>query len=197
MSRYNPKIPKIYSVLQQPNKENEAAVLINRTIFAIFAGLIVIYMRQILLVLLLLISATGFSQQYINKSKSDVKKKLDKSPVNLDGISTRITETNSSITRNLQGPGEISTDEVYLFDSSGKCSSEKIISNCDSCFDRLLKAVLDQKKYEWKLINANQYVSKFSAGLFLEMQGVNNIYSFTILRTNLDKKMYDFLMKNK
>ncbi len=154
-------------------------------------------MRQIIIVLLLLISATGFSQQYVNMSKIEVKKSLDRSSLNIDGISTRITETDSSITRKLKGPIGISTDEVYVFDRSGKCSSEKIITNCDTCLERLLKAVLDHKKYRWKLINANQYVSKFSAGMFIETQAANAIYSFTILRTNLDRKMYKFLMKNK
>jgi hypothetical protein len=152
-------------------------------------------MRQIIIVLLLLISVTGFSQQYINKSKSDVKKQLDKSTIKMDGISTRITETDSSITLKLEGPGGISTDEVYVFNKSGKCSSEKIITNCDSCYERLLKAVLDIKKYRWKLININQYVSKFSAGMFIETQAANHVYSFTILMTNLDRKMYKFLMK--
>src|SRR5258706_2572778 len=139
-------------------------------------------MRQIILVLLLLISVKGFSQQYINKSKSDVKKMLDKYPGEMDGISTRITETDSSITLEKKGPGEISTDEVYIFDRSGKSSSEKVISNCCSCYEQLLKAVLDNKKYRWKLINANQYVSKFSAGMFIEIQATGTIYSFMIFK---------------
>lgn len=154
-------------------------------------------MRQIIPVLLLLISGTGFSQQYINKNKSDVKEKLDKAYFNFHGISVKIIETDSSITREMKGPGEVSSDEVYIFDRSGTCSSEKVITNCDTCFERLLKMVLAKKKYRWKRVNANQYVSKFSAGMFIEMQGANGIYSFTILNTNLDRKMYKFMMKNK
>lgn len=154
-------------------------------------------MRLLLIVSLLLISATGYSQRYINKNKSEVKKQLDKSSVKVEGILTIITETDSSITREVKGPGGVITDEVYRFSKSGKCIAEKTITPCDSCFEKLLKAVLDNKKYRWKQININQYVSEYAERLLLETQAINNIFSFTILTTDLNRKMYRSLIKNK
>ncbi len=154
-------------------------------------------MKPIFIVLLLLISAKGYSQHYINKNRSDVKEMLGKSFLNLPGTSAKIIETDSSITREVKGPGETIIQEIYIFDKSGKCNAEKTITACDSCIEKLLKRVIDNKKYRWKKINLNQYISKYTERLLLETQAINNKFSFTILRTGLDRKTYRSLIKNR
>lgn len=153
-------------------------------------------MYRVIIVFLLLVPATGFSQLYINKTKSHVKREVSKYISENDSITTNITETDSTLLMTFRGAGATEADHIYNFDKSGKCSSEKTITWCDSCLEKLLQPLLAEKKYEWKKINLNQYVAKFSAGIFLEMQISGDIYSFTIFRITLTKEMYTSLFEN-
>jgi hypothetical protein len=152
-------------------------------------------MFRFIIVILFFLPAAGFSQSYINKTKSHVKKELGKRYLKKDSISTTITETDSTLLLKVRGAGTIEADHIYSFDRSGKCSSEKTITWCDSCHEKLLQPLLAEKKYNWKKINMNQYISGFSASLFIEIQINDNIYSFTIFRFSLSKKMYDSLLE--
>ena len=151
-------------------------------------------MYRIIIVFLLFLPATGISQLYINKTKSRVKQELGKKFLEKDSISAHITETDSTLLLKLRGAGFIESDHIYSFDKSGKCSSEKTTTWCDSCHEKLLQLLLAEKKYHWKKINMNQYVSDFSASLFIEIQISNDIYSFIILKFSLSKEMYDSLL---
>jgi hypothetical protein len=153
-------------------------------------------MFRILIAILLFLPATGFSQLYINKTKSHVKQDLSKSISKNDSITSIITETDSTILMSVRGTGATEADHIYSFDNAGKCSAEKTITWCDSCFEKLLQPLLAEKKYQWKKINLNQYVARFSAGVFMEMQITGTIYSFTIFRINLTKEMYTSLFEN-
>ena len=154
-------------------------------------------MYRVIIVFLLIVPSTGFSQLYINKTKSQVKQELGKKFLKKDSISASITETDSTLLMKVRGTGATEADHIYSFDKSGKCSAEKTVTWCDSCFEKLLQPVLAQKKYQWKKININQYVSEFSAGVFLEIQVTGNTYSFTIFRLNFSRKMYKFLLEDK
>jgi hypothetical protein len=153
-------------------------------------------MFRLLPFLLVLLPSTIFSQLYINKSKSSVKEEISKIFSGKNNITVTLSETDSSLSMKTRGTGTIEADYLYSFDKAGKCSAEKTVTWCDSCNDKLLQQVLGEKKYEWKKINLNQYISKFEVGVFLELQVTGNTYSFTIYRTNLNKKMYKFLMEN-
>ena len=154
-------------------------------------------MYRVIIVLLLFVPSTGFSQLYINKTKSQVKQELGKIFLKKDSIPTSITETDSTLLMKVRGTGVTEADYTFSFDKSGKCSAEKTVTWCDSCHEKLLQSLLAEKKYRWKKININQYVSKYSAGVFIEIQATGNTYSFTIFRLNLNKKMYRFLLENK
>lgn len=154
-------------------------------------------MLRFIIGFLILFPLTGFSQLYINKTKSQVKQDFGKKFLKKDGISASITETDSSLLLKVRGSGAIEADHIYSFDKSGKCSTEKTVTWCDSCYEKLLQPLLVAKKYKWKKINMNQYISEFSAGFFVEIQVTGNTYSFTIFRLNLNRKMYRFLLENK
>src|SRR5436190_13679426 len=124
-------------------------------------------MFRYIIVILLFWPAMGFSQFYINKTKSQVKQELGKKFLKKDSNSASITETDSTLLLKLRGAGIVESDHIYRFDKSGKCSSEKTITWCDSCHEKLLQSLLAEKKYDWKKINMNQYVSDFSASLFI------------------------------
>jgi hypothetical protein len=96
-------------------------------------------MYRVVIVFLLLMPATGFSQLYINKTKSHVKQELSKYISKNDSITTTITETDSTLLMAVRGAGATEADHIYSFDKSGKCSSEKTVTWCDSCLEKLLK----------------------------------------------------------
>ena len=152
-------------------------------------------MFRFIIVILFFLPVTGFSQLYINKTKSQVKHELGKKFLKKDSTSASITETDSTLLLKLRGAGIIESDHVYSFDKTGKCNSEKTITWCDSCHEKLLQPLLAVKKYNWKKINMNQYVSEFSASLFIEVQIDDDTYSFTIFKFSLSKKMYDSLLE--
>ena len=152
-------------------------------------------MLRFIIVILFFLPATGFSQLYINKTKSQVKHELSKRFLKKDSVSAIITETDSTLLLKIRGSGVIESDHIYGFDRSGKCSTEKIITWCDSCHEKLLQSLLAEKKYNWKKINMNQYVSEFSASLFIEIQVIDDTYSFTIFKFSLSKEMYDSLLE--
>lgn len=166
----------------------------------IFAGLFSCQrknMFRFIIAFLMLVPSTSFSQLYINKTKSRVKGEIGKVFFGKDNISASISETDSSLVMKVRGTGTTEADYIYSFDKSGKCSAEKTVTGCDSCHVKLFQPVLAQKKYRWKKINLNQYISKFSAAVFIELQATGNTYSFTIFRLKLKRKMYGSLLKNK
>jgi hypothetical protein len=132
---------------------------------------------------------------YINKTKSGVKQELGKTFGKEKNMTADITETDSTIFMKIRGANTIEADHIYSFDKSGKCSSEKTITWCDTCHEKLLQPLLADIKYKWKKINMNQYISVFEAGVFVEIQMIDNTWSFTIFRMDLSRKMYDFLLE--
>lgn len=87
------------------------------------------------------------------------------------------------------------TQQIYVFDEKGLCLTETTITRCDSCHDGYLKVVLDKKKYNWKKINENQYISRFEDNLMIELFPEGEIRSFSVLRTDFTRELYDLLLK--
>ncbi|MBL7725589.1 MAG: hypothetical protein JNK27_15680 [Chitinophagaceae bacterium] len=148
-----------------------------------------------LLTFLLLISPV-YSQGYINLKRTEVistlKKKFQPAGNNQATISL-LKDTVKVI------PADNRANEpvyIYLFDESGRCKSETIMTRCDSCLTGLLQAALAQKKYEWKKINENQYISKFEDKLMIELPPENPNHSFSFLRVEWTRKLYDLLIKD-
>ncbi len=153
-------------------------------------------MKKIYLALLLLIPAIGFSQQFIGKSKSQVKKELQHQIKKNDTLSIVLTENDSSLVCSVNDKKISPADFIYGFDKAGKCQSEKVIVGCDSCYKKFLQGVLTQKKYGWKKINENQYVSKYAAQMMIELPTDNKSFQYIILRTEWNKELYDMMTGN-
>jgi hypothetical protein len=141
-------------------------------------------------------SFSCFSQNYINKTKAQVKKELNEYISKNDSLNATVSETDVAIVLVIKGPKTLPADFIYRFDKAGKCISEKVVAGCDSCFTKYFQAVLDRKKYEWKKINENQYISGFAAKMMIELPPDSKNYSFVILRTDWSKQMYDLLRGN-
>jgi hypothetical protein len=153
-------------------------------------------MTRIIAFCFVLISFSGFSQTYINKNKAQVKKELNEYITKNDSLNATIKETASSIILTIKGQGALPADFIYHFDKKGKCNSEKVMTNCDSCYNKYFQATLDRKEYRWRKINENQYISSFAAKMMIELPPDSKDFSFTILRTDWSKQMYDLLTAN-
>jgi hypothetical protein len=148
------------------------------------------------LLILILFPFSVRSQGFINKNRPFVKEQLERQ-VWADNRA-RIVESDSTFSINYPEQGELRTTFTYTFDNNGYCKAEYINASCDSCYQKYLKNVLSQKtRFRWRELNANQYVSKYSAKLLLEVTPEAKAYSYRILRTSWTRKQYKLLMKGK
>ena len=84
---------------------------------------------------------------------------------------------------------------AFVFDAEGLCEAEIFICESGSRFTRQLEAILAKKKYAWKRLNENQFISRFEDGLLLEISPEPPLHSFAILRTGWTREVYDLLLK--
>lgn len=151
---------------------------------------------RIILYLFILSPFTGLSQKYFDKSKAEVKKELDHYIKAQSSLSPSVQETDSTLILQLNEAGQI-RQTIFGFDAvSGKCSSEKQIASGKKEYNKLLQDLLSQKSFGWKKLNENQYVSKFSVQMLIELPQEENDYSFIIFRTKWTKELYDLLTTN-
>ncbi len=146
--------------------------------------------------ILMLLPATCFSQNLIGKTKDVVMKELQDQILSDKSLTKKLSDKDSLIILTQYAGTSRYTDFYYGFDRSGKCRQEKIISGCESCFNNHLDKILEQKMFEWKKINGNQYVSKFSDYLLVEIQTEKNNYSINILRTDWTQELYNMIIGN-
>jgi hypothetical protein len=149
------------------------------------------------ILLTLLMSFTSLAQNFINKNKSEVISKLNKYDLGNANAKSTITQTDSSVVMNVSGPGVQPVTFIYLFDADGKCMTERTIANCDSCQNKYLQYALVQKKYKWKKINENQYVSSYKKKRMIELPADNTDKSMTVIRITWTKKIYNMLAGSK
>jgi hypothetical protein len=150
-------------------------------------------MKRIIIALLLLSPATIFSQNFIGKNKKQVKKFLQQQITKNDSLTITLTDNDSVILYSIKAGKVLPADFVYGFTNAGKCRLEKVTAECDSCYQKFLRTVLEQKKYGWKKINENQYISKYAARLMIELPAESKELSYTILRTKWSKQLYNQL----
>ena len=150
-------------------------------------------MKKKFLLVLLLFPVIGFSQNFIGKSKTQVNKELQRQIVKNDSLEITLSDKGSTLLLSVKAGKVSPADFIYGFDKSGKCQSEKIIAGCDSCYNKFLQAALAIKKYGWKKINENQYVSKYTSRMMIELPAENKELTYTILRTEWTKEAYNML----
>lgn len=153
-------------------------------------------MWRIGLLLFLLLPTFGSSQNFIGKKKAQVLKELQAYAKKNDSLTATITDKDSIITCSITADKTQPADFIYGFDKNGRCQSEKVTASCDSCYTKYLQKVLGEKKYEWKKVNENQYISKYAVRLMIELPAESKELTYTILRTNWNKKVYKMLKGN-
>jgi len=148
-------------------------------------------MKARIIIALLLLPAFSFCQKHINQTHAAVMADLKK--YKAGSIKPVFTETDSTITMSVKGGDVKAMDFIYAFDKSGKCNSEKTMANCDSCVNKMLQEIVNNKKFGWRQINENQYVSKFEDHLMIELPVNPNEFSYTILRMDWTRASYDLI----
>ena len=69
-----------------------------------------------------------------------------------------------------------------------------MITGCDSCIKKWLRATLRIGKYGWKKINENQYISKYEYKMMIELPVNPGEHYYTILRMDWSKTLYGILV---
>ena len=153
-------------------------------------------MIRILALLFLIAPLFSTAQELVSKSRSDLKYELNKYIEGNSSKSPKLIESDSALVLTVFEPGIEQVKHVFKFDAAGKCKLEKILVTCDSCVKEELNKVLEKKDYQWKKINENQYISRYSDQLLIELPVEKNDFYFTIYRAQWTKEVYDILIKN-
>ncbi len=147
-------------------------------------------MKRTLLAFLFILPSIVFAQVNINKTKSQVIESAKKEKKHI------LEETDSTLHLKQDNSESDPVNFFYHFTKEGKCDSEQIITGAEKVFTNYLDKVLAVKKYHWKKINENQYISDFASAMIVEIPPENKEWSFTLLRVEWTKQLYDMLTGN-
>ncbi|MBK7289972.1 MAG: hypothetical protein KBF82_03040 [Chitinophagaceae bacterium] len=153
-------------------------------------------MQKTVLLLLLILPALAYSQVNINKTKGEIKKEVANLKKTVPAYTFNVSETDSTLTIIKTDAAKNREDALLEFDKAGKCRSELRTFYCDQCYKQELEKLLGIDRYKWKKLNENQYISKFEENLMIELPTENETNSFSIIRTNWSKVLYDMLTEN-
>ena len=118
----------------------------------------VLNMKAAFFVLLLVGCAhLSYSQGYIGKTPSLVKRGLDRHLAKTK-VSANFERTDTSLTLHIRDPKFQPVDFIFRFQGN-KCIEELRVG-CDSCMRKYLNEALGVKAYGWTRVNEHTYVSK-------------------------------------
>lgn len=138
------------------------------------------------------LSLSGITQDQIGVQKAKVQTYLNKK-FGTKGVST----PGGDSIRIAVHTGRFSPAEyIFTFDKKNQCTGETIITRCDSCYNGLLATALAMKNFQWKKINENQYISRFEDKRMIEIFPDERERSFSVLRVDWNREIYDMLLKN-
>jgi len=106
----------------------------------------------------------------------------------------KLTETDSSLVLAITSANKSKVVYSYKFNANGYCSQQKITNDSDKAMQMQMDEILSVKKYNWKKINENQYISDFESGLILEFPPENTEHSLIIIKTEWTKEFYELLL---
>ena len=151
-------------------------------------------MFRYLLILVVIIPLAGSCQESIGKSKDIVKAELETWKKANAGSYPTVTEIGSNTTLSIKDPGYGQVKFIYTFDKSKTCIRVKTVALTDSARNNYLNNMLEKKEYEWVKLNGNQYISKFSDKLMIELPGDPKNHSVTVYRAEWNQEIYNMLL---
>lgn len=150
-------------------------------------------MQKYFLLLSFLFPASIYAQININKSKASIIKETTDYQKKNSSYSIDTNETDSTLWIVEINPEKNRTEHLLQFDKANKCMLESFQFKCDSCYNKKLSELLAIKKYNWKKINGNQYISNFESRLMIEVLYEETSKILKIIRTDWSKLLYDML----
>jgi uncharacterized protein YifN (PemK superfamily) len=150
--------------------------------------------NTVLFICSLVIVSNCFSQGFIDLKKAWVKEQLTQY-VNSYKLKTITEETDSTITFKIRDTSVKPLDVIIHFDHNDKCDEETHISDCDTCIQKYIADILNDKDARWVKISNMEYVSKYSLKLILELDPANPLVYY-IKRNDYTRKQYKRLIKH-
>jgi len=146
-------------------------------------------MKEIILAIVtLFLLGIAHAQGFINLNKTGSKNYLAKFSAK-EKLQTATAETDSTLTFLIRDSAKQNLDLLLHFDALGKCYKETRVLSCDSCYQKMVNNTLSNKTYQWKKVDDQTYVSKYSKGLVLTLLA-EGTFSFVIQRSELGRKEY-------
>lgn len=137
--------------------------------------------------ILILIVSRANSQEYINATKTSSKKQFSKY-AKANKLQTVTKETDSTLTLLVRDTSVQNLDIFLHFNDRGKCDNETTTLSCDSCYDKFIAKVLQNRNNKWLKVGADIYFSKHNQ-LVLTAR-INNKFSYSVTRSNLERSEY-------
>lgn len=148
-------------------------------------------MKQPLLILVLLfIVHSAFSQFYIGDHKNVVRNGLKRYIRTEDLTNTVIAERGDTLVLQINDPRKQHAAFRYIFNQSQWCIAEQKIA-CERCAAEFMKTTLAAKKYEWVKINDSTYVSRFSKKRLLQVTAIDTMKRVDITKIKWTREKYE------
>jgi hypothetical protein len=144
-------------------------------------------MFQVPFILLIFCSLNTGAQQFIGKNKSSIINEYNRPGHN------RIIAKDSFLVLTYTVTEAGTVDKLLSFNEADSCIAEKYVSSSPNTYKLLLDSIIAQKKFEWRKINENQYVSKFSDRLMIELPVKKDDNSFTVFHAEWTRELYNML----
>ena len=147
--------------------------------------------------ILLLIGSTVNAQGFISMKRSAVKKQLTKFYAK-HNVTLRFEETDSTLTCfPLDSTGTNIRSFTYFFKDNNRCYKENAQGNCEPCFTRMFTDATLVKRYKWKKLSDNLYLSKPLWNLTLIRTNEEASFSYTIVKNYFNRTAHTKLYKSK
>ena len=125
-----------------------------------------------ILLILLPVYYTSFSQGSILEKKSKIKKRLE----NYYQESKRkyiVTETDSTLAYTLTDSLTLPATYVYYFNEQNRCIKQETIYSCDSCMQNGMQESLNNKSVNWNKVGPKSYYARFPYNRLMERVSFN------------------------
>ncbi len=138
----------------------------------------------------------AYSQHFLTRKKESVKKRLTHFYLQ-ENLIPVFSETDSSLTVKIKdSTGVIMKGEFsYFFKRNGRCYKETGTGDCKKCFDEIVNGAKSQKRFQWKKIHDNFYLSKpfWQVAIITSKEGT--AFSYSIIYRHLKREEHARLYK--
>lgn len=137
-------------------------------------------------------------QRFINRGYDKVLAGLKKYNPGNDSTIIHFSNSEKNIKMEVAGKGSQPVTFEYTFDSNKKCISEKVTAYCDSCYKKYLNELLSKKKFGWKRLNENQYISSYKWELMIELpvREEKSLF-YDLLKVDWNRETYSMLLEGR